>query len=455
MGRAEMIQQAIDYIEAHLDEELELEQIARSAAMSVPNMYRMFYAMTGHPVKEYIRKRRLSEAANLLRLTELSVIDIGFRCGFDTYQTFAKTFKRTVGITPGLYRKAEFIYSFERIKLHEQVYCLEEKEVSERFADVSVIRAAPMKGIAYLHKAREEKGIEQSALARFRAMLAESGMDSSSMRLYGWNVDLEEGVLQHGYRMLAVSDCELPVLAKGQQELELYETPGGLYAVTRTGADSPSAINAAWNRLLAEWLPRSTFELGGHGLMEEFQQYGSQIARMKLYLPLMRRQEQETIAVEERKPHRVAAFRARGEDSAEQADRAAAEWIEGNGLVGSGLAMFMSCSYGVMPGPDYHYDIFIELPEQCRTSKEESTQIALLDGGLYASLRTKAYGSMSGVLERMYRWLANSDTYELDESRSWYARYIVQKLAEGEDIGHERAVEAECCVPVVGRNECV
>ncbi|WP_372011833.1 helix-turn-helix domain-containing protein [Paenibacillus chitinolyticus] len=53
--------------------------------------------MTGHPIKEYIRKRRTSEAACLLRQTNLPSIEIGFRCGFDTYQTYIKTFKRNTG----------------------------------------------------------------------------------------------------------------------------------------------------------------------------------------------------------------------------------------------------------------------------------------------------------------------------------------------------------------------
>lgn len=74
METARIVQRAIDYIEERLDEPLALEAIAEAASLSVPHLYRMFYAATGHPVKSYIRKRRISEAAVLQRRTELQKV---------------------------------------------------------------------------------------------------------------------------------------------------------------------------------------------------------------------------------------------------------------------------------------------------------------------------------------------------------------------------------------------
>ncbi|WP_254634539.1 helix-turn-helix domain-containing protein [Paenibacillus sp. GbtcB18] len=121
--------------------------------------------MTSHPIKEYIRKRRTSEAACLLRQTNLPSIEIGFRCGFDTYQTYIKTFKRNTGLTPRLYRKTEVIYSFERIRLHERFSYLEEREISERFPDVKVISLSPQEGIGYLHVADRDEGLEEEKVS--------------------------------------------------------------------------------------------------------------------------------------------------------------------------------------------------------------------------------------------------------------------------------------------------
>lgn len=440
MHTDELVQRAIDYIEEHLVESLELERIAEIAAMSVPNLYRMFYAMTGHPVKEYIRKRRMSEAACLLRSTDLPANEIGFRCGFDTYQTFIQTFKRNTGLTPGLYRQASFIYSFERISLNERVSYLEDREVSERYPGVKVMRLAPLRGIGFLHAADTEDGLEDEALVRFRSHLMESGLDPESLRLFGWNVDLEDGPDRCGYQMVAVG--EFSHLAN-HPDLKPIELPGGLYAVSRTSLGSGSDIVAVWNRLLSEWLPRSTFELGEHGFLEEYQQFGGQISRLKLYLPVRRRQNTETIEIMERPPITVVSFRAEGDDCIARADHDSVDWLTRNGFVGdSRLQLYMR--YGFPPGDNSTYEVFIAPPEGYVPSQQDIHRMGQMEGGLYACLTTGTYGLMTGVLERIYRWIGSSADYEPDGERIWYAQY-------SSDSAHPAPVK--CFVPIIFRNQ--
>lgn len=454
MEIAEIVQRAIDFIEERLDEPLALEQIAEAATMSVPNLYRIFYAMTGHPIKEYIRKRRISEAAYLLRQTDLPTIDIGFRCGFDTYQTFIKSFKRSTGLTPGLYRQAELFFSYERISLYERVTYFEEREVSERYPDVKVIRLAPQKGIGYLHVAELEDGLENAALIQFRELLAKSEIDASRMRLFGWNVDLHGSQQPCGYQLVAVSEKQRECIT-GHPGLQTVELPGGLFAVTRTPAGAGPTIVAAWNRLLSEWLPRSTFELGDHGFLEEYQRYSGQIARLKLYLPVRRRQESETIEIVERPPVSVMAFRADGINCVARVDEASVDWLTRNGFAGDNrLQVFMSCSYGISSGESCTYEVYIAPPEGFVPFRDDVHLIALLKGGMYACLATGAYGSMAGVLERIYRWLGASPDYEPDGERSWYAHYLSDNnfLSEARGMSDfERSVTVNCCVPIVLR----
>lgn len=71
MHTSNIVRRAMDYMEEFLDEPLDLSDIAKTAGVSVAHLYRVFYSLTGHPVKEYIRKRRTSEAAGLLRTTDL------------------------------------------------------------------------------------------------------------------------------------------------------------------------------------------------------------------------------------------------------------------------------------------------------------------------------------------------------------------------------------------------
>jgi AraC family transcriptional regulator len=449
MQTSDIVQRAIDYIEEHLYDSLELDGIASASAMSVPNLYRLFYALTGHPIKEYIRKRRISEAAFLLRKSILPANEIGYQLGFETYQTFIKAFKRTTGLTPGLYKQSELIYSFERISIHESVSYFEDREVTACYSDVRVIRLAPQSGVGYLHTSSLEEGLEDEAIEQFRNILAKSNLDAGKMKIFGWNVDLDEEISRNCYQMIAVGKSEQYTT---NPTLQLTKIQGGLYAVTRISAESGSTIIAAWNRLLSEWLPQSTFELGNHGFLEEYQQYSGQIARLKLYLPVRRRQVSETIEIVTRSAWKVICFRSEGADCSSLADKASVNWLVRNRFAGDPrLHVFMSCSYGNAPDEEGYYEIFISLPKEFAPLEEDAQQVMELKSGLYACLKTSAYGTMTGVLDRIYRWLGLSADYLPDENRIWFAHYVPDQEAERAETNFELTVGVECYVPIILR----
>ncbi|WP_374121422.1 helix-turn-helix domain-containing protein [Paenibacillus sp. LHD-117] len=172
MSYAESVQRAIDYIEKHLGEELDLTGIAKESYTSVAQLYRVFYALTGHPVKDYIRKRRMSVAASHLRNSKRTVEELAWDSGFESYHSFAKVFKKIVGLTPADYRNADIYFSFEPICLREQVSYMEDRELTERFPDVKVIRFMPEKAYTYLHISEHEAGMENEA---FRVISEKTG----------------------------------------------------------------------------------------------------------------------------------------------------------------------------------------------------------------------------------------------------------------------------------------
>lgn len=116
-----MIQNSINFIEKNLDENIELGQVAKKACFSVTHFYRIFQAMVGESVKEYIRKRRLSEAAHKLIATKSRVIDIAFEYRFESQEAFTRAFDKVYGITPGRYRKNshELVY-YEKVNVYER-----------------------------------------------------------------------------------------------------------------------------------------------------------------------------------------------------------------------------------------------------------------------------------------------------------------------------------------------
>ena len=75
----ERLNEAMAYIEAHIQDEIRLEEAAKIACTSSYNFQRVFSYMTGIPVSEYIRRRRMSLAAEDLRLGNEKIIDIALR----------------------------------------------------------------------------------------------------------------------------------------------------------------------------------------------------------------------------------------------------------------------------------------------------------------------------------------------------------------------------------------
>lgn len=67
MNYYERIQKSIDYIESKLEDDIKIEKVAQEAFMSCSNYYRMFFALTGYAVKEYIRHRRISSAVKNIK----------------------------------------------------------------------------------------------------------------------------------------------------------------------------------------------------------------------------------------------------------------------------------------------------------------------------------------------------------------------------------------------------
>lgn len=112
------LQKAIDYIESHLENDVELEEIARAAGYSVPHFYRVFGAIVGCSVKEYVRRRKLSNAMFYIVTTKRSITDIAFEQGFESHEAFTRAFKLAYGAPPSSFRRALTEPNlFERVNL--------------------------------------------------------------------------------------------------------------------------------------------------------------------------------------------------------------------------------------------------------------------------------------------------------------------------------------------------
>lgn len=102
----EGIVNALAYIESHLTEKIEIREIAKQAYLSPFYFQRIFAALCGTSVAEYIRNRRLTLAGEELASSDAKVIDIAAKYGYESPDSFNRAFQRFHGISPSAAKKA-------------------------------------------------------------------------------------------------------------------------------------------------------------------------------------------------------------------------------------------------------------------------------------------------------------------------------------------------------------
>jgi AraC family transcriptional regulator len=98
------MRRAMDYIEAHLSENVSLDVLANIAAMSPFHFARSFKSATGLPPHKFLAARRMEQAKQLLKSTSLPVAEIAWRVGYENISHFTQVFRQNSGQTPGMFR---------------------------------------------------------------------------------------------------------------------------------------------------------------------------------------------------------------------------------------------------------------------------------------------------------------------------------------------------------------
>lgn len=100
-----LIKDITTYIEDNYSQKITLEMLAAKANISVYYLSHIFKQYTNQTPIEYLNQYRLSTAANLLRTTDDSIMDISFECGYNNVSYFNRAFKKKYNMTPKEYRK--------------------------------------------------------------------------------------------------------------------------------------------------------------------------------------------------------------------------------------------------------------------------------------------------------------------------------------------------------------
>ena len=107
----------IDYLETVLDDEIDEKKVTQLSGYSYSMFSRLFSILTETTLSEYLRSRRLTEAAVILRDTDEKIIDVAFKFGYESSDSFGTAFKNFHGFTPSEVRNGKPFKLVSRVQL--------------------------------------------------------------------------------------------------------------------------------------------------------------------------------------------------------------------------------------------------------------------------------------------------------------------------------------------------
>lgn len=252
------IQNAINYIEEHLTEEINYDKVAEEAACSSFYFQRIFGVLCDISLGEYICNRRLTLAGNELNVSDIKVIDIALKYGYESPESFTRAFSKFHGITPSEAKKnGSKLKSFSRLSVKITLsggsmmdYKIVEKEAFEIIEKVeahSIENDVNAKSIPDFWTKSHNDGTVKTLLENTTDRTFIFGV------CYGNNSDCAK---TFDYSIGAVYNPKTAV-PKGFRKNII---PARTWAIFECKGAMPKAMQDMWHKITSEFFPTSGYQ---------------------------------------------------------------------------------------------------------------------------------------------------------------------------------------------------
>jgi len=254
----------LEYIDRRLDEQLELDTLAKVANFSSFHFHRVFTAWFGETLGEYVRRRRLEMAAlRLVAQPRLPVLEVALSVGFGSTEAFARAFKARFGSTPTAWRSSQLSNRDQlKSKLDQAAAPASGKHGSMK---VTIVDRQPTT-VAYLRYI----GPVGKPVSDFWISKVDPWMQTNG--LYGrprYGISHDDPGITAPEKVRYDAAVEVPENFVGAGDHQLTVIPGGKCAVGKfKGTDKQ--IGEAWDWLLRDWLPGSGMQLDSRPSFEHY-----------------------------------------------------------------------------------------------------------------------------------------------------------------------------------------
>ncbi|MFF3624736.1 GyrI-like domain-containing protein [Streptomyces sp. NPDC002467] len=255
----ERLNQALDHLETCLEQEVDVAEVARIAAVSEYHFRRLFSALAGMPLPVYVRRRRMTLAGADVLAGTPTLLDVATRYGYGSGEAFARAFRSVHGIGPGEARRTGAVLTAQpRMSFRVVVegstamrYRIVERE-SFRFLGRKARVPLAHEGVNAAAAAHVE-GLDERAIVRMKELSSgpePEGILSAAVYLTD---SREEGAEADYWVGVATG----PETAAG--ELDVLDVPAGTWAVFDNHGPYPAALQELWRDVFTQWFPSNPY----------------------------------------------------------------------------------------------------------------------------------------------------------------------------------------------------
>jgi len=251
----EKLQMIVDSVETHLqrkEEWIDREEISKIAGCSFGFFQKVFSYMNGISFADYIRARKLTLAGYDLKSTELKVIEISYKYGYDSPTSFTKAFQRFHGVSPREARNGNVV-----LKVVPKLQILERQEYTWRLEQKDGFRLVGKRIVVSCKDNLHCKKIPEfwNECQRNGIFATLISMDTATPQgIFGLFDAYNEQSQEIAYSMMVISEQEAP---QGFTEIKI---PSATWAIFDCRGPVPQAIQKAWRYLREEWLGKYPFQ---------------------------------------------------------------------------------------------------------------------------------------------------------------------------------------------------
>ncbi|MFE9425272.1 GyrI-like domain-containing protein [Kitasatospora sp. NPDC006697] len=255
------LNQAMEHIEARLDQTVEASELARITATSEYHFRRLFSSLAGMPLSEYVRRRRLTVAGAEVLAGEPTLLEIAVRYGYTSGEAFARAFRAWHGIGPGEARRTGAALTSQP-RLSFRLTVEGNSTMRYRIIEKDAFRVVGKKARVPLiyqgvnpHIAEHIASVPPETMLRIAGFSDgdPEGIISATVRL---SDGFEEGSELDYYHAVVSTSAAVEVPG----DLDVLDCPAGTWAVFENTGPFPQALQQMWGDVAAQWMPSNPYE---------------------------------------------------------------------------------------------------------------------------------------------------------------------------------------------------